>query len=443
MRIRLSDHFTYGRLLRYTFPSMIMMVFTSIYNIVDGLFVSNYVGKEAFAAVNLVYPIFMIISAIGFMLGSGGTAIIGQTLGEGQQERACQYFSMLVRTTFILGVIATVLVEIFMVPLAHLLGARDHLLAYCVRYGRVCTLSMPFFMLQTSFQTYFNVAEKPKLGLTVTVLSGCANIILDYLLVGVLGWGLVGAAVATNISEITGGLVPVIYFSRRNSSLLRFCRAPFVWNVFLKSCTNGSSEMLSNISSSVVSILYNYQLLAFAGSDGVAAYGSIMYVSFIFAAVQLGYSSGSAPIVSFHYGAENTPELRNLFRKSLVIIGAVGVSMFTLAQIFCPAVTWIFVGYDADLHHMTQQGFRIYAFSFLIFGYTIYGSSFFTALGDGKVSAVLSFFRTLVFQVGAVLLLPRIFGLTGIWSATVVAESLALVLTISFWVKKRRVYGYA
>jgi len=443
MRIRLSDHFTFSRLLWYTFPSMVMMVFTSIYNIIDGLFVSNYVGKEALAAVNLVYPVFMIIGAIGFMLGSGGSAIVAQTLGEQKKEKAREYFSMLVAVTFFLGIAATLLFEIFLRPVTGLLGASGTLQAYSIRYGRVVMLSMPFFMLQASFQLYFNVAEKPKIGLAVTVLSGCANIVLDYLFVGVCGFGLVGAAVATNVSEILGGLVPVIYFLRKNDSLLRLCRAPFVWKVFLKACGNGSSEMLSNISSSVVSILYNYQLLDLAGADGVAAYGAIMYMAFIFAAILLGYSSGSAPIVSYQYGAGNQEELKNLFRKSLVIIGVMELVMFLLAEVCANPVTWIFVGYDANLHAMTRTGFRLFSLSFLCVGFTIYGSSFFTALGDGGVSALLSFSRTLVFQIGAVMILPMLLNLTGIWLASPVAELCALVLTIGFLIAKKKKYGYA
>ena len=422
---------------------MVMMVFTSIYSIVDGLFVSNYVGKEAFAAVNLVYPVFMIISAIGFMLGTGGSAIVAQALGEKRNEQAQEYFSMLVFVTFWLGVAATVLCEIFLKPLTGLLGASGKLQDYSILYGRFTTLSMPFFMLQTSFQMYFNVAEKPKAGLAVTVIAGGANIVLDFLLVGVFRFGLVGAAVATNISEILGGVIPVIYFLRKNDSLLRLRRAHFEGRVFLKACTNGSSEMLSSISSSVVSILYNYRLLELACADGVAAYGAIMYMAFIFAAILMGYANGSAPIVSYQYGAQNRAELKNLFRKSLVIIGSMDLIMFLLAELCADPVTWIFVGYDPGLHAMTRAGFRIFSLSFLTVGFTIYGSAFFTALGDGGVSAFLSFSRTFVFQIGAVLLLPALLGLTGIWFSTVAAELCSLAVTIGFWTAKKKKYGYA
>ncbi len=443
MRIQLSDHFTYGRLLRYTLPSIVMMIFTSIYSTVDGLFVSNFVGKESFAAVNLVYPVFVIISAIGFMLGAGGGAIVAMTIGEGHKQKANEYFSMLVQVTFLLGIIATVLFEVLLAPLTSILGASGELQVLSIQYGRICMLSMPFFMIQTSFQMYFNVAEKPKIGLTITVLSGLTNIILDALLVGYLGWGLRGAAVATNCSEIIGGIIPILYFARPNSSLLRLTRAPFVWRIFWKACTNGSSEMLSNIASSVVSILYNRQLLQYAGADGVAAYGAIMYVSFLFAAILLGYSSGSAPIVSYHFGAQNREELKNIFRKSIVIIGTTGISMYILAQIFGGMFTRIFVGYELGLYEMTTQGFRLISMQFLIFGFNIYGSSFFTALNNGTISACMSFLRTLIFQVICILVLPLFLQLNGIWLGVVLAEALSFVVTVFFILRFRHRYGYA
>jgi len=443
MRIRLSDHFDYGRLLRYTVPSMIMMVFTSIYNIVDGFFVSNFAGKEAFAAVNIIFPVFMIIGSVGFMLGSGGAAIVAQTLGEGHKERADQYFSMLILLTFIIGIVSTVFFELIMRPLAGWLGASGTLQDYCVTYGRQATLTMPFFMLQTSFQTYFNVAEKPRLGLLVTVASGLANIVLDFLLVGVAGGGLVGAAVATNISELIGGAVPVVYFIRKNSSLLRLVRARFTGRVILKACTNGSSEMLSNMSSSIVSILYNNRLLNLAGADGVAAYGAIMYLSFIFAAILLGYAQGTAPIMSYHYGAENKDEMKNVFRRSLVLIGIFDVAMTVLAIALTPMFTEIFVGYDESLQLMTQHGMRLFSIGFLFFGYTIYASSFFTSLGDGLVSAIISFVRSLALPVIMLLILPLFLGLDGIWLSETFTEAVSLAVSVFFWIRMRAKYGYA
>lgn len=443
MRIRLSDHFTYGRLLRYTLPSIVMMIFTSIYSIVDGLFVSNYAGKEALAAVNLVYPILMILSAVGFMFGAGGSAIVARMLGEGKKERANEYFSLLIAVTFGIGVVSTVLVELFIPQLVVLLGAEGNLVDLCVLYGRLTARSTPFFMLQTSFQTYFNTAEKPRLGLAVTVISGLMNIVLDFLLVGVFGMGLAGAATATNISEVVGGSLPLIYFFRKNDSLLRFRRFHYYGKVIAHAAGNGSSEMLSNMSSSVVSILYNYILLDIAGSDGVAAYGAIMYVGFIFAAITIGFTSGSAPIISFHYGAENLDELKNLFRRCTEIVAVFGVAMFLLAQIAAPALTGIFVGYDRGLYEMTLHGYRICAFMFLIFGMNIYSSSLFTALGNGLISAILSTLRTLVFPVAALLVLPKFFGLDGVWASTVAAELAALAVSVFFMIRERNRYGYA
>ncbi len=442
MNIKLSDHFTYAKLLRYTLPSMAAMVFTSIYGIVDGVFVSNFAGKEAFAAVNLVYPVFMIISAIGFMLGSGGSAIVAKTLGEGRKKTAQEYFSLLVMVTLVLGIVATLIMELLMPRIVVWLGAEDHLVDYGVLYGRVTTLSMPAFMLQTSFQTYFNVAEKPRLGLLITVISGCANIVLDGVLVGGLHMGLLGAALATNVSEIAGGIIPIFYFMRKNTSLLRLRRAPFHGGVILKACTNGSSEMLSNLSSSVVSILYNYKLLQYGGTDAVAAYGAIMYSAFIFAAIFIGYCSGSAPVISYHYGAKDDHELKSLFRKSLWVITGFSLMMTAVSELFSRPVSRIFVGYDDELLAMTVHGFHIFAVSFLIFGFNIFGSAFFTALGDGGVSAVLSFLRTFLFKVAVILSLPYWFGLDGIWIGTVVSEVMALIVTLAFFIGKKNKYRY-
>ncbi len=443
MQIQLSEHFTYKKLLRFVLPSIVMMIFTSIYGVVDGLFVSNYVGKTAFAAVNLIMPFLMAISALGFMIGTGGSAIVAKTLGEGKKEQANEYFSMLVYITLIGGIVLSALGILFSPLIARGLGADGALLTNCVLYARITLLSMPAFMLQNVFQSFFVTAEKPKLGLGVIVIAGVTNMVLDFLLVGVFQIGLAGAAFATVTSECIGGLFPILYFARKNSSLLKLGRTHFNGKIFLCACGNGSSELMTNLSSSIVNSLYNIQLMNLAGENGVAAFGTIMYVNFIFIAIFLGYSIGSAPLVSYHYGAGNHDELKNLFQKSLRLIGIWGLMLFILAQLIARPLAAIFVGYDADLFSMTQNGFRIYCIAYLINGFNIYGSSFFTALNNGLISAAISFLRTLVFQLAAVLLLPLLLGINGIWSAVAVAELLTLGLTVTFFVRKRKKYHYA
>ena len=444
MKIQLSEHFTYNKLLRFVFPSIVMMIFTSIYSVVDGLFVSNFVGKTALASINLILPFLMGLSALGFMIGTGGSAIVAKTLGEGDPKRANSYFSMLVYVTAIGGIILALLGMLLVPSVASFLGAEGELLSNCILYGRISFISMPAFMLQNVFQSFFVTAEKPKLGLAVIITAGVTNMILDLLFVGILGFGLAGAAVATVCGEMIGGLFPVFYFSRKNSSLLRLGKTQFNGRILMQTCVNGSSELMTNLSSSIVNSLYNIQLMKFAGENGVAAYAAIMYVNFIFIAIFLGYSIGSAPIISYHYGAGNHGELKNLYKKSLQLVGSWGILLFVLAQLLATPLAKLFVGYDSTLLAMTQTGFRIYSLVYLINGFNIFGSSFFTALSNGVVSAVISFLRTLVFQIGAVFILPIVFGgINGIWSSVTVAELLTLCITITFFVRQRRKYHYA
>lgn len=444
MQIQLSDHFSYKKLLRFTIPSMVMMVFTSIYGVVDGIFVSNFTGKTQFAAVNIIFPFLMLFSAVGFMIGTGGSALVSKTLGEGERERANRLFSMLIYVTIIFGAILSAIGMIFMRPVARLLGAEGEMLEYCVLYGRIIMPALSFFMLQNGFQSFLITAEKPKLGLTVTVAAGCTNILLDALLVVVFKWGLVGAAIATALSQVVGGLIPLVYFVLPNKSLLRLTSSRFEGRgrALLKTCTNGSSELMTNISLSLVNMLYNLQLMRFAGEDGVAAYGVIMYVNFIFISIFIGYSIGSAPIVGYHYGAQNHGELKNMYGKSLKLMAAFSVVLTLLAEVLALPLSGIFVSYDADLMEMTVHAFRIYSLSFLMTGINIFGSSFFTALNNGLVSAAISFMRTLVFQMAAVLLLPLIFALDGVWMAIVAAELLSLALTLYFFIRMRTRYHY-
>lgn len=442
MKIQLSEHFTYSKLLRFTFPSIIMMIFTSIYSVIDGLFVSNFAGKTALAAINIIYPFIMAVGALGFMMGTGGSALVGRLLGEGEKEKANKTFSLIVYTTAIAGLLLSALAFLLVPTVSRLFGASGQLLDYCILYGRICFLSMPCFMLQNVFQCFFITAEKPRLGLDVVLSAGITNMVLDFLFVAVFGLGLKGAAIATVCGEIIGGLVPILYFAGRNHSLLRLGRTSFDAGSILKTCTNGSSELMTELSSSVVTVLYNTQLMKIAGENGVAAYSTIMYVNFIFVAIFLGYSLGSAPIISFHYGAGNHDELKNMRKKSLRLIAVWGIGMTIISHIFALPFARFFVGYDSELLAMTIHGFRIYAFVYLLNGFNIFGSSFFTALNNGMVSATISLLRTLVFEVICILLLPVFFGIDGIWSAVLVAEALALCVTSFFLITKRSRYHY-
>lgn len=442
MKIQLSDHFTYKKLLRFTLPSIAMMIFTSIYGVVDGFFVSNYVGKTSFAAVNFIMPFLMILGAFGFMFGTGGSALISKTMGEGDMPKAKRLFSMLTYISLAVGIVLALLGIVFIRPVAALLGAEGAMLDDCVLYGRIILAAIPAYMLQQEFQSFFVTAEKPQLGLAVTVAAGVTNMILDALFIAVFEWGVAGAATATALSQLIGGLAPVLYFSRENTSLLTLTKASFDGKALLKACTNGSSELMSNISFSLVGILYNIQLMRHAGEDGVAAYGVLMYVSMIFMAAFIGYTIGTAPVIGYHYGAENHRELKSLLKKSLVIIGVFSVGMLILGEALAKPLSLIFVGYDSELLKLTLRGFMIFSFSFLFAGIAIYGSGFFTALNNGLASAIISFLRTLVFQVAAIILLPLVWGMDGIWISIVAAELMAAVVTAAFLIGKRRKYHY-
>ncbi|MEE1396423.1 MATE family efflux transporter [Ruminococcus sp.] len=441
-RIQISDHFTIPRLLRFVFPSIIMMIFTSIYGVVDGFFVSNYVGKTPFAAVNLIMPLLMAIGSIGFMLGTGGSALVAKTCGEGDSERANRYFSMTIYTALLLGTILAAISFCLIRPIARLMGADGAMLEYCVLYARILVCTLPLFMLQNMFQSFFITAEKPKLGLYVILAAGISNIVLDFLFIAVFRWGLAGAAIATSIGELIGGLVPILYFSRPNTSRLKLVRTKLEWRPIWRSCSNGASEMMTNLSMSLVNTLYNLQLMRFTGEDGVAAYGVIMYVNFIFVAIYMGYSIGSAPIVGYHYGAKHQEELRGLLRRSLWILGIGAVLLTVAGELFSSLLSKIFVSYDDALFAMTRHGFRLYSLSYLLCGFNIFGSAFFTALNNGMVSAVISFARTLVFQIVCVLVLPIFLKLNGIWISILVAEFLGILVTASLLIANRKKYSY-
>ena len=442
MKIQLSDHFTYGKLFRFTFPSIIMMIFTSIYSVVDGFFVSNFAGKTAFASINLVMPFIIILGSLGFMIGTGGTALVSRILGEGDEKKANHYFSMLIWLSLLIGIVLAILGVAFMRPVAALLGATKEMIDDCVLYGRIVIAFLAPYMLQNVFQSFLIAAEKPNLGLAATLAAGITNMVLDAVLVGVLRWGVFGAALATGLSQTIGGLLPFLYFIRSNSSKLHLTKAKFKLRPILQACANGSSELMSNISGSVVGIVYNFQLLKYLGENGVSAYGVLMYVQFIFIAIFVGYSIGCAPVVSFHYGAGNYSELQNLLKKSTRIVGSLSIILTVLALTLAYPLAKMFVGYDAELLAITSHAFKLFSFSFLLAGFNIFASSFFTALNNGAISAAISFLRTLIFQTSSVLILPLILGVDGLWGANVAAEIFAFVISLAFLVANRKKYHY-
>ena len=442
MKIQLSDHFTYSKLLRFVLPSIMMMIFTSVYGIVDGLFISNFVGKTAFAAINLIMPFVMILGGMGFMLGTGGTALVTKILGEGKKEKANRYFSMIIYVTVILGIVISVAGVLAVRPIAVFLGADGDMMGDCILYGRIAIAFSTSFMLQNVFQSFLVAAEKPKLGLVATVAAGVTNMVLDALFVAWFRLGVMGAALATGLSECVGGLFPLFYFLRPNSSLLRLIRTKIRIRPLLRACANGSSELMNNISMSVVSMIYNFQLMKYIGEDGVSAYGVLMYVQFIFIAIYVGYSIGCAPVVGYHFGAKNAPELRNMLKKSTVLMSVTGVVLTVLAILLSGPFARLFVGYDAGLCELTRHAFRIFSFSFLLSGFNIFASSFFTALNNGIISAIISFLRTLLFQNISVLLLPLLFGVEGIWMAITVAEVCACIISVLFLITRRKTYHY-
>lgn len=444
MTIQLSEHFTYKKIFRFALPSIVMMVFTSIYGVVDGTFVSNFVGKTPFAAVNLVWPFLMILGAFGFMIGTGGSALVAKTLGENKKEDANRYFTMLITLVVILGVLLTIIGLIVLRPLSSALGASGQMLEDCVTYGRTLMIFNTEFMLQSVFQSLFITAEKPRLGLIMTVAAGLTNMVLDALFIAVFKWGLVGAALASGLSQCIGGILPLIYFlSSKNDTPLKFVKTKMEGKVLLKACANGASELMTTVSSSLVSMLYNFQLMRLAGQNGIAAYGAVMYVEFAFVAVFIGYSIGTAPIVSYHYGSENHNEVKNMLQKSFKIMSILGITMMVLAQILASPLAKVFVGYDKQLFDMTVHGFRLFSFYFILAGINIYASSFFTALNNGMISAIISFSRTLGFETLAVIILPIFLQLDGVWLAITVAEICAFVISISFLIAKKEKYHYA
>lgn len=443
MTIKLSDHFTNSKLFKFVIPSVIMMIFSAIYGVVDGLFVSNFVGDTGLAAVNFTWPLVMLLATPGFMFGTGGGALVGKLLGEKKNDKANSLFSLSIYTTIIIGVIFAILSFIFMDRILILMGAENDLLEYSIVYGRINVIATPFFMIQMAAQTFFITAEKPKVGLISTVFAGVANIFFDFLFIVVFDMGIKGAAIGTALSTLTGGVIPLVYFMKKNTSLLRLGKTKIDFKALSKATTNGSSELMSNISMNIVAILYNNQLLKYVGDYGVSAYGVIMYVNFFFVSIFIGYSVGVAPIVSYNYGAQNDDELKNIFKKSIYFIIPTSILMFVLCYFLAYPISYIFVSYNKELLDLTTSGFKIFCFSFIFVGLAIFGPSFFTALNNGLISALIAFLRTLVFQILAVIFLPKLLGVDGIWLSVVFAEFMSFILSMMFLIIKKKKYNYA
>lgn len=443
MAIKLSDHFTSGRMIKFALPSIAMMVFTSIYCVVDGLFVSNFAGTDAFAALNIVIPIAVALGAVGFMLGTGGAALVAKIMGEGDQDRANGLFTFIICASFVISGLLTLISILLLEPFLQLLGAEGVLLEDGMIYGRIMLAGLVFAVLQNAFQSFFIAAEKPTVGLIVIVIAGLTNMVLDYVFIALLGWGIAGAASATIIGQAFAAIAPFFLFRKSRGYRLVFTKPIIDFRALGKTCANGSSELMTELAASIVSTVYNYQLMVMIGPDGVAAYGVIMYLAFVFTAIFFGFCMGIGPVISYHYGARNHDELKGLFKKSMIITGVVGLAMFLLSQLLAQPFVGMFVGYDPNLAIMAEHGLRIYSISFLICGINIFGSALFTALNNGKVSAFISFMRSLVFETSTVLVLPIFFGAEGIWFAIIVAESCALIITalMMFLLSKR--YHYA
>ncbi len=440
--IQLSEHFDYKKLICFVAPTIFMMIFTSVYGVIDGLFISNFVSKTAFAAVNFIMPFLMILGSVGFMMGTGGTAIVSKTLGEGKGKKANKYFSFLVYITAVSGTVISIIGELIIPYVTEWLGASEAMFDCCVLYGRIIMITVPAFMLQNLFQAFFTAAEKPRLGFVITLIAGCTNIVLDALFVAWFRWGVAGAAIATCIGQTVGAVIPILYFAGKNTSLLRLEKTRFYGKVLLQTCTNGSSEFVSNIAISIVSIVFNAQLMKMVGESGVSVYGVMMYVNFIYFAVFIGYSIGTAPIIGYNYGSRSDKELKNIFKKSIMLMTIFGAGMTVLSIILARPVSMLFVGYDKELCDMAVNAFYLFSLSFIFAGFGIFGSSLFTALNNGIISAGISFLRTLVFQIGSVMILPVFFGVNGIWLSMLSAEILATTVTVIFFIIMRKKYHY-
>ena len=447
MHVALSEHFTYKNIVKITISPILMMIFTSLYTIVDGYFLSNYAGLDAYAGVNVIFPVIMVVGGMGFMFGAGGTALSSKELGEGNKLMASKVFTMMIKTVLIVGTLISVLGFVLIRPIAVALGnitngTTEAMVEEAITYGRILSLGQVLFMTQNLFQSYFMVDEKPRLGFIYTILAGVTNMVFDFILIGVFRLGVTGAAIATILGYAVGSIFPLIHFIGNEKGNIRLVKTKMMFRPILKSCTNGSSEFVSNISSSVVGMVFNIQLLRFYGQNGVSAYGTLMYVSFVFVSIYIGYSIGIAPVVGYNFGAKNKKELSNVLKRSLIMTTFFAIMMFLLGEFIGPLFAKLFLSSDEELLELSIHAFRLYSFHFVFCGFSLFISSFFTALNNGLISALLSFLRTLVFQVGFVLLLPLFMGKEGIWWSIIVCEVCSFLVAFGFLFAKRKKYGY-
>ena len=438
--IKLSDHFSCAKLLLFAIPTIGMIMISITYDVVDGYFVSNYIGKTAFSAVNIIYPFQLLLSMVGYMFGSGGSALIAAELGDGNQQNARLYFTAIIKAAAAIGVVLAVAGVLLLRPVAVMIGATPEILEYGLPYGRTLFLFLPIMILGYTFQSILITAEKPKLGLYISLGNLFSNALLDWLFVAVFKWGMVGAAVATGIGACLNGLVPLIYFARPNSSPLHFCKGRVQVKPLLKACGNGSSEMVNDMSTSLIFVLYNYQLLRMLGEDGVAAYGVTVFVEGIFAAVFYGLAMQATSIVGYHFGAKNYPELKSLLKNGIILNFISGILMFVLAQVSAPLISRIYVGYDETVYRLSVHAMRMYAFAFLLQGFNEYASAYFTGLNNGLVSGILAFTRTFLIQTVMILVLPLLLGTDGLWLAQAATEVFAAVIAIVFFITRKHEY---
>lgn len=437
----IAKDFKFFSLLRFALPTMVMMIFMSLYSIVDGIFISRLLGTNALSAANIVYPVISIVFAVGIMLSTGGSALIAKKLGEGKEREAREDFSFLTLVSFLFGIAILLIGNIFIEPIVRALGSTDALLPYCVDYLSVSLLLAPAAMLQMMFQTFFVTAGKPLIGLMLTISGGVANMILDYLFMGPFNMGISGAALATGIGELIPAVIGLFYFLFTRHSL--YLTKPVVrFQVLKESCFNGSSEMVTNLSTAVVTYLFNITMLKFLGEPGVAAITIVLYGQFLFNALYMGFSMGVAPVISYNHGSQNLPLLKRIFKICIGFISISSILITIMALVSSPVIVEIFTPIGSATYDIAKTGFFLFSINYIFAGINIYSSSMFTAFSDGKVSALISFVRTFVLIVLNILLLPYLIGVNGVWLAVPVAEFMTLFLSVYLFYKKRDVYHY-
>lgn len=443
----MSDNLIYNKeinmknMLTFTIPTMVRMVFVSMYSIVDGIVVSNFVGSLGLSAINIVYPVLNVCMALAFMLAAGSNAIMGKKMGEGKVYEANSFMSLTVIVNVAAIIVFTAIFLMWDEKIYMMLGSDEELLPYCMEYGRIIVLGGPVWVMQVLFQSYLVTADKPHMGLWLSVAAGVTNIVLDVIFVGAFRMGMAGAAMASVAGMMIGGLVPLTVFFNKKS-LIHFEKPVWEGREFLKALGNGSSEMVSNLASAVTTTLFNLQMMALIGEKGVAAISAILYLQFIFLAVFFGFVSGISPVVSYNYGAGNKTNIHRTFKISMKIVIIFSLSMFALAEVFTGGLVLVFASKDAVLSELMISGFRIIAVSILFSGLNIFASGFFTALNNGRVSALISILRTFVLEAGALILLPEFMGIDGVWWSLPAAEILSAVIAVVMIVKYRKTYGY-